>query len=294
MERRSILPCLQAGMSMTYFRLTICSFLLLILSSFAYCEELFESAPAQIDERGIRVHEIGPTDESESTQIRVLLPADFDEHKCYPVIYVLPVEQGTESRYGDGLLEVQKHQLQDKYNCIFVAPTFSQLPWYADHPDDEQIRQESDFLKTVIPFVEKNYPVSRKSGGRLLLGFSKSGWGAWSLLLRHPDLFGRAVAWDAPLMMNKVGKYGNGPIFGTQGNFEAYRIDNLLRANSKSLQNQPRLILTGIGNFSEHHEQAHQLLEELKIPHNYRDMPKRSHDWHSGWVSEAVELLMKE
>ena len=37
----------------------------------------------------------------------------------------------------------------------------------------------------------------------------------------------------------------------------------------------------------------HALLDELKIPHEYRDGPLRKHDWHSGWVSEAVELLLR-
>ena len=35
-------------------------------------------------------------------------------------------------------------------------------------------------------------------------------------------------------------------------------------------------------------------MSELKIPHLYKDGPQRKHDWHSGWVSEAVELLMQK
>ena len=30
---------------------------------------------------------------------------------------------------------------------------------------------------------------------------------------------------------------------------------------------------------------------ELKIPHAYRDGPQRKHDWHSGWLPEAVHFL---
>ena len=91
-----------------------------------------------------------------------------------------------------------------------MAPTFSHLPWYADHPTDPDIRQESYLLEVVIPFIEANYPARADRRGRLLLGFSKSGWGAYSLLLRHPDVFGKAAAWDAPLMMSEPGKYGSG------------------------------------------------------------------------------------
>ena len=52
-----------------------------------------------------------------------------------------------------------------------------------------------------------------------------------------------------------------------------------------------RLVLTGYGNFRDEHRQMHDLLDELRIPHLYRDGPERKHDWHSGWVSESVELL---
>ena len=36
----------------------------------------------------------------------------------------------------------------------------------------------------------------------------------------------------------------------------------------------------------------HDLLNQLAIPHVYRDGPQRKHDWHSGWVEEAVGLLL--
>ena len=172
---------------------------------------------------------------------------------------------------------------------IFVFPTFSDLPWYADHPTNPAIRQEMYFMKVVVPFVEASYPASDE---RLLLGFSKSGWGAWALLLRHPDVFRRAAAWDAPLTMEQVGKFGTSGIFGTQKNFEQYRPADLLRQDAARLRSETRLILTGYDNFRTHHQQAHKLLEDLGIPHEYRDGPQRQHEWHSGWLSEAVDLLL--
>lgn len=112
------------------------------------------------------------------------------------------------------------------------------------------------------------------------------------MLLRNPEAFGRAAAWDAPLMMERLGHYGTRGIFETQEIFEAYRPAKLLRKTAEKLRGQKRLVLTGYGNFRSHHQRVHALLEELRIPHEYRDGPQRSHDWHSGWVSEAVELLV--
>lgn len=246
------------------------------------------------DASGILIHSVESPYQSGQTEIRILPPDEFDQTKTHTVVYVLPVEAKNENKYGNGLAEIKKRNLHNQHQIIFVAPTFSQLPWYADHPTDPEIRQEDYLLKAVIPFIDEHYPVAKNANGRLLLGFSKSGWGAWCLLLRHPNLFGKAIAWDAPLMMKKPGLYGNQPIFGTQEQFDKYRITHLLRSNANTLGQKPRLLLTGYGGFRNHHQRMHSLLNQLKIPHVYRDGPKRKHDWHSGWVEEAVELLVAQ
>jgi hypothetical protein len=245
---------------------------------------LLQVSEATKDENGILVHAVKSEYQSGETKVRVLLPDKLG--KDHRVLYVLPVEANDEKRWGNGLLEVKRHDLHNKHGLVVVAPTFAQLPWYADHPTDPAIRQESHFLKVVLPFVEKTYPVRAE---RLLLGFSKSGCGAWSLLLRHPELFARAAAWDAPLGMDKHTPYGAGPIFGTQENFELYRPAALLRKDAKAAAG--RLIHLGYGNFRKDHQAMEALLEELKVARVYRDGPARKHEWESGWVPEAVELL---
>jgi enterochelin esterase-like enzyme len=249
---------------------------------------------ARQDNGGVLRHTVRSACQRGETEIALLLPTPFTKGKQYPVIYVLPVEGHGKHRYGDGMREILERDLHRKHEAIFVAPSFSDLPWYADHPQDPRLRQESYFLKVVVPFVEKSYPAIPERRGRLLLGFSKSGWGAWTLLLRHGETFEKAAAWDAPLMMQTVGKYGNKPIFAAQDNFEKYRVTDLLKARRDQLLGEPRLILTGYGSFRQDHRQAHELLTRLEIPHLYRDGPKRKHDWHSGWVAEAVGLLLDD
>ncbi|MCA9204631.1 MAG: hypothetical protein KDA59_16370, partial [Planctomycetales bacterium] len=133
-----------------------------------------------------RVHSIRSPYQSGETRVSVLLPRDYDMDRTYRVLYVLPVEAGDGRRWGDGLEEVRRAALHERFQLICVAPTFSQLPWYADHPTDKTVWQESYLLKSVIPLVEKQYSTRGDQQGRLLVGFSKSGWGAMTLLLRNP------------------------------------------------------------------------------------------------------------
>ncbi|MDB6168335.1 MAG: dependent oxidoreductase, partial [Verrucomicrobia bacterium] len=250
--------------------------------------------PGVPDRNGIIVHEVQSPRQAGPTEIRMLLPEHTGSDRL-PVIYVLPVETGTKTDLGDPLLEIKRLNLQNICNVIFVEPTFSATPWYADNPNDPKVRQETYLLKDVIPFVDRRYPTRARPDGRLLVGFSKSGWGAWTLMLRHPATFGRAAAWDAPMMLDHYSAWGSAPIYGSQENFEQYRITNLLRSNVAELRastRSPRLILTGYAVFQDHHEQVHALMKELGVPHVFRNGPRLKHDWCSGWLEESISLLL--
>jgi hypothetical protein len=255
-------------------------------------DEVSTVSEATRDGAGMLMHQVRSPFQTGTTQLRVLLPDELRAGIRLRAVYVLPVEAETENRYGDGLHEIQSLGLHNKFDAIFVAPTFSHLPWYADHPSARELRQESHFLQVVVPFIDRSYPVQAEARGRMLLGFSKSGWGAWSLLLRHPDMFHKAAAWDAPLMMDRPGKYGSGPIFGTEENFSHYRISTLLENQARLFRQDKRLLLLGYGNFRGEHQQVHAHMQRLRIAHEYRDGPARKHDWHSGWVQEASTLLL--
>lgn len=239
------------------------------------------------------VHRVTCPWQGGETSIRVLQPENLRDGEVLRVIYVLPVESGDGTRWGDGLQEIRKLGLHERHRLICVVPTFEKLPWYADHPTDTTIAQETYFLKAVVPAIDRLYPTSGKPDGRLLLGFSKSGWGAVTLLLRNPDVFGKAAAWDAPLMMETSGRYGSGPIFGTQENFRNYEASVLLREFGAKLSGPPRIFHLGYDNFRDHHVRFEALLNELNIPHVHQDGPQRKHHWNSGWIADALGWLVR-
>jgi hypothetical protein len=267
------------------------------------------------DADGFITYTIDSPRQAKPTKLRIILPDeagkaaatapahgnDLARPAPLRVLYVLPVEAGEGNRYGDGLAEVRKLGLHNRYRLICVEPTFSALPWYADHPTDPNCRQESYFIQDVLPFVERTFHMPDDPNCRLLVGFSKSGWGAWSLLLRHPEIFARAAAWDAPLTETSP-KYGMKDIVATQDNFEKYRITALLAtaatadatagAHAKQFLSRPaRLALHGYGGFRAQHQEAHDLMTKLQIPHDYRDGPARKHTWSSGWLEDAVGFV---
>jgi len=240
------------------------------------------------------VHELASPYQRTTTRLRVLVPDTYDASRTYRTVYVLPVEPGNGTKYGDGLRVIQNANLHNLHDAVFVAPSFSDMPWYGDHPTQATIRQESHFLDVVIPFVEGSYSVSRQPADRLLLGFSKSGYGAFSMLLRHPDRLGKAVAWDAPLTLTAPrSDWGMPKIFGSNANFGNYRVTRLIDRQAPLLATGPaRLILAGSNTFRGAHTQVQRQLAQAGVPHVVGSGPRYAHSWGSGWVPSAVRLVL--
>ena len=241
------------------------------------------------------VHQIQSPHQSGPTTVHVFVPEAYSTQEPPKTLYVLPVEAAGGTRWGDPVAEIRRLGIADRHGLVVALPTFSDLPWYADHPSNPSLRQETYLLQDVLPLIESSYGVETGPEARLLVGFSKSGWGAWSLLLRHLETFGKAAAWDAPLMQESPDRFEMRPIFGSQENFERYRITALIAARKNLLQQRCRLVLTGYaGAFRSHHRAMHTLLVGLSIPHAYRDGPQREHHWHSGWLEEAIAMLTED
>jgi hypothetical protein len=83
-----------------------------------------------------------------------------------------------------------------------------------------------------------------------------------------------------------------GEIFGNDKAFADYQLTKLLPTAAPQFRSRTRLVLTGYDNFRDHHQQFHEQLLAAEVLHLYRDGPQRKHVWGSGWLPEAVELLV--
>lgn len=233
-------------------------------------------AEAKKDTDGFLSHAVPEKDQDAMTQIMVLLPDKLEKSRRYPVLYVLQGSSDSGEFFGHPLREIKKHDLHNKLGLICVMPLRARENWYtvAVKPTPADLRGEKYLMDVVLPFVEEQYPAEPEANSRLLLGFSLSGVVAFSMVFRHPDVFGRAAAFDAPL---------DAP------GFLQYLADD---ARVKAVTKETRLILIGYDVYRDYNKQVHEKLERLQVPHVYEDGPLRKHRWDSGWVEQAVRLLV--
>lgn len=248
----------------------------------------------------VRIHKVETEYQAGEQEIHVLLPDDYQEDTPYRVLYVLPVERGFGQRYGYGLGVLGQMNAHNNYDIIIVEMGFEKEPWYGDHANDPKVRQASYVKECVVPFIEKEYSTLGTSEGRLLFGFSKSGWGAFSLILTYPDFFGYAAAWDAPMFLDLF-HYGMEQVYGTLDQLNIYRPDFLVSKQKRYFQEKPRLVLAGeqgwgnsipIPGGGTHTAKMHELLTREGIKHVFDNSLKVPHRWNTQWMTPALDALM--
>lgn len=235
-------------------------------------------------------------------EIRVLLPDDYAPARKHRVLYVLPVERGFESRYGYALGLLKELDVANRFGLIVIQPGFEKEPWYGDHATDAKVRQASYLVDYVVPFIEREYSTLSRPEGRLLLGFSKSGWGAMSLILRHPDVFGHAATWDAPLMFDRF-HYGMEAVFGDRRQLDRFRPDLLAAQGPGDFRRKARLVVAGEESWGtsipapgggSHTAEFHSLLDRHGLQHHYDAGVRSPHRWDKRWIEPTLEALIEQ
>ena len=255
----------------------------------------------QSDASGIAFYNVTSSDDGNSAQVlRVLTPTKPAHGVPHNFLYVLPVEQGLGTYYGDGIETLRQLNAQNKYNLTIVEPSFPVEPWFANNPTDPNIQYETFMANNLVHWVSKNLATTGKEQN-WLLGFSKSGVGAQDLILKHPDVFTAAASWDFPAGMDayrsdKGKPVGDGLNYGTDANFQSnYRLTpSFVGAHSGPFHGKPRIWIGSYGVLRDDVADYDALLTSQGIAHTTEPPQLMLHRWDSGWVPIALRALSQD
>ncbi len=133
-----------------------------------------------------------------ATETRVLL--NQNAKPPYPVYYLL---HGLSDDAGYWSRMTALEQYAENLPFLIVMP-YGARAWYSDSLLGNY---ESHFMKELIPFIERTFPVRRQRRYRAVGGLSMGGYGALKLGLKYPRQFGVIAAhsaaanflgWNAP------------------------------------------------------------------------------------------------
>jgi hypothetical protein len=237
-----------------------------------------------------------------ATTLRVLSPTS-PAQVSRRFIYVLPVAPDAQAQdlFGDGLEELRALNVHNLYNAHLIAPSFHAVPWYANHDSNPDRRYESFLVNDLVPWVQANLGVTGQEE-HWLVGLSKSGFGAVTLLFRNPTVFNAAAAWDFPAEQPDTNEFDMLDNYGTETNFQSnYRLtDAWIAARKVPFQTATRLWLSydnvtfdGVPTFLEEVDVFAGRLQAQGVQFMRTGGAARSHSWISGWLPEAVASLQE-
>jgi putative esterase len=250
------------------------------------------------DANGIASYDFTSGDDGNGTHVlRVLAPTHPKPGMPHNFLYVLPVEPELGTRWGDGLEVLRKLDAENDYNLTIIEPSFAKDPWYADNPKDPSTRYETFLTQDLVPWVTHHLAVTGHEQS-WLIGFSKSGIGAADLILKHPDLFAAAAAWDFPANMTNYAAFQSSSAddYGTQANFKAnYELtQSFVDAHKKPFLRRNRIWIGEGEVFPAGVAFYNALLTSTGIAHTTATPLRAPHRWDGGWVPLAVRALSQE
>lgn len=154
---------------------------------------------------------------------------------------------------------------------------FSRMVWYNAAVRDEAINQ----------ILEMDLPMS------VLVGFSKSGLGAWHIVRTVPDLFAATIVFDAPVARELLPPWGTGPFYRDNVSWLADLPTRTIAAYAAAVPDAHHLVLVGGEIFHGEMKQLSALMWESGISHTHLHRPRLAHHWCSGWLEEGLTALLE-
>jgi enterochelin esterase-like enzyme len=218
---------------------------------------------------------------------RVYTPPGYDTNQRYPVLYLLHGIGGDENEWVRG--GTAGVILDNLYADKKAVPMIVVLPngraskdLKANDPIPKQSPAfaafEKDLLTDLIPFIEKTYSAKTDRESRALAGLSMGGGQSLNFGLGNLDTF----AW--------VGGFSSAP---------NTRAPAALIKDHAAAAKQLKLLYVACGDkdrLFQISERVHTMLDEKKVPHEYRVIPGGGHDFKV-WKSDLYyfgQLVFRE
>jgi hypothetical protein len=249
------------------------------------------------DSNGIATYSvISATNSGGPHFLRVLRPSRPSQKVPHNFLIALPVEERLKSVYGDALHTLQSLDAQNKYNITIIEPSFGIQPWYADNPEEPDVRYETFMTRELMPWVRATLAMTGDEQS-WLIGFSKSGLGGQALLMKHPDLFDLGASWDFPADMSAHDEYdlSSAACYGTDANFQAnYRLTSQFVDARRTPFLQNCRIWIGHGPiFMSNVSKYESILAAAGVRYARGAKLDGPHRWDGGWLPVALAALQK-
>lgn len=204
-------------------------------------------------------------------------------------ILLLPAGEEANSSLGDPMECATQLATRPLASGIRLGyPHYDRSPgWYADR-DQQEGSPERAVLSAALEWTAVD------DAPLYLMGFSKSGYAALSILARHwrLGLFSGAAAWDAPLMLTGLTRSSMVRSYGTEEAFSKHCLVNRIPDLAEAVSTAGlKLVMDGFVVWGVQMRNFHELLRGCGVDHVYSETRRAAHCWDPAWMETCVHGL---
>ncbi len=177
---------------------------------------------------------------------------------------------------GDDTFGAAPERIEEYPNSSIYHVRYPSLAWYNESIRREAIAQIRAF--GVDPIV--------------LIGFSKSGLGAWNIACAIPDLVCGTIIFDAPVATVDRQRYDAGSFYNTDSEWLAdLPIHTVSKFRAAMPETHSLVLVSGEAFHSDMHALS-QALSGSGVEHMFLPRPYLAHHWTSGWIEEGLDAII--
>jgi pimeloyl-ACP methyl ester carboxylesterase len=176
---------------------------------------------------------------------------------------------------GDEGLDLALRECALLPGTIVGEVTYAAMVWYNEEVCSEAVRQISAFGDESV----------------ILVGFSKSGLGAWNIARRIPDHVNATIIFDAPASRGERPPWEIDAFYGTDAEWQRDQPIRTVPDFAANINPRHHLVLISGELFHDEMAELAKALAGTAVRHTFLARPELKHQWQSGWLGEALELL---
>lgn len=127
----------------------------------------------------------------------------------------------------------------------------------------------------------------------ILVGFSKSGLGAWNIMLEIPDLISGAIIFDAPVDSEERQRFGAAPFYRDDASWRRDLPVRIVRERRAVIPEKSKVALISGESFHEEMCALSHAMDEAGLAHAFLPRPHIEHHWNSGWIEEGLSAMLE-
>ena len=128
----------------------------------------------------------------------------------------------------------------------------------------------------------------------ILIGFSKSGLGAWSIARMIPERISGTLIFDAPVADEDRYRWGADQFYHDDATWQRELPLHSVQEFRTALPKTHKLVLISGEVFHDEMSSLAQVLSEAEVEHTFLPRPHLKHHWNSGWIEEGLSILLDQ